>query len=99
MRTTRSTRRNHILSSLIGTALMLPVQEGSLLWGTWQRVILVEAASSRALSSVRKRVAEPAVAAMNFPAGLIRRVRMLVTFCTPQVFRNRFELAFAFHFH
>jgi secondary thiamine-phosphate synthase enzyme len=33
---------DHILSSLIGTALTLPVQEGSLLLGTWQRVILVE---------------------------------------------------------
>src|SRR5579872_328954 len=33
---------DHILSSLIGTALTLPVKEGSLLLGTWQRVILVE---------------------------------------------------------
>jgi secondary thiamine-phosphate synthase enzyme len=32
----------HILSSLIGTALTLPVEEGSLVLGTWQRVILVE---------------------------------------------------------
>lgn len=33
---------DHILSSLIGTALTLPVTEGSLVLGTWQRVILVE---------------------------------------------------------
>lgn len=33
---------DHILSSLIGTALSLPVESGSLLLGTWQRVILVE---------------------------------------------------------
>lgn len=33
---------DHILSSIIGTALTLPVQEGSLVLGTWQRVILVE---------------------------------------------------------
>jgi secondary thiamine-phosphate synthase enzyme len=33
---------DHILSSIIGTALTLPVHEGSLVLGTWQRVILVE---------------------------------------------------------
>ena len=33
---------DHILSSLIGTALTLPVENGALLLGTWQRVILVE---------------------------------------------------------
>ncbi len=33
---------DHILSSLIGTALTLPVLEGALVLGTWQRVILVE---------------------------------------------------------
>jgi secondary thiamine-phosphate synthase enzyme len=33
---------DHILSSLVGTALTLPVQEGALVLGTWQRVILVE---------------------------------------------------------
>ncbi len=33
---------DHVLSSLIGTALTLPVQSGSLILGTWQRVILVE---------------------------------------------------------
>jgi secondary thiamine-phosphate synthase enzyme len=33
---------DHILSSLLGTALTVPVHEGSLLLGTWQRVIFVE---------------------------------------------------------
>ncbi len=33
---------DHILSSIIGTALTLPVEGGSLVLGTWQRVILVE---------------------------------------------------------
>jgi secondary thiamine-phosphate synthase enzyme len=33
---------DHILSSLIGTALTLPVESGSLVLGTWQRIILVE---------------------------------------------------------
>jgi secondary thiamine-phosphate synthase enzyme len=33
---------DHILSSLLGTALTLPVEIGSLVLGTWQRVILVE---------------------------------------------------------
>lgn len=33
---------DHILSSLIGTGLALPVESGSLVLGTWQRVILVE---------------------------------------------------------
>lgn len=33
---------DHILSSLIGAALTLPVHSGSLILGTWQRVILVE---------------------------------------------------------
>ena len=33
---------DHILSSLIGSSLTLPVESGSLVLGTWQRVILVE---------------------------------------------------------
>jgi secondary thiamine-phosphate synthase enzyme len=33
---------DHILSSLIGTALTLSVDAGSLVLGTWQRVILIE---------------------------------------------------------
>lgn len=33
---------DHILSSLIGTALTLPVDQGSLVLGTWQRIVLIE---------------------------------------------------------
>ncbi len=33
---------NHILSALIGTSLALPVADGRLVLGTWQRVVLVE---------------------------------------------------------
>jgi secondary thiamine-phosphate synthase enzyme len=33
---------DHILSTLIGTELMLPVESGALVLGTWQRIILVE---------------------------------------------------------
>ncbi len=33
---------DHILSSLIGTALTLPVESGALVLGAWQRIILVE---------------------------------------------------------
>jgi len=33
---------DHILSAMIGTALTLPVESGSLVLGTWQRVILIE---------------------------------------------------------
>ena len=33
---------DHILSSLIGTALTLPVESGALVLGAWQRVVLVE---------------------------------------------------------
>ncbi|AXC11012.1 hypothetical protein ACPOL_1666 [Acidisarcina polymorpha] len=33
---------DHILSSLIGAAASVPVEDGTLVLGTWQRVILVE---------------------------------------------------------
>jgi len=33
---------DHILSSLIGTALPVPVENGILVLGTWQRIILIE---------------------------------------------------------
>jgi secondary thiamine-phosphate synthase enzyme len=33
---------DHILSSLIGTSLLVPVKSGKLLLGQWQRIILVE---------------------------------------------------------
>ncbi len=33
---------DHILSSLIGTSLTIPVENGLLVLGTWQRVVLIE---------------------------------------------------------
>ena len=33
---------DHILSALVGTSLSLIVEEGSLVLGTWQRVVLIE---------------------------------------------------------
>jgi secondary thiamine-phosphate synthase enzyme len=33
---------DHIMSTILGSALTIPVQSGSLVLGTWQRVILVE---------------------------------------------------------
>ena len=33
---------DHILSALIGVTLTLPVKDGKLLLGTWQRLILIE---------------------------------------------------------
>ena len=33
---------DHILSALIGTSVSLIVEEGALLLGTWQRVVLIE---------------------------------------------------------
>jgi secondary thiamine-phosphate synthase enzyme len=33
---------DHILSALIGTSASVPVEKGSLVLGTWQRVILLE---------------------------------------------------------
>jgi secondary thiamine-phosphate synthase enzyme len=39
----------HIMSSIIGPSVAVPVQNGSLVLGTWQRVVLVE------LSGPRKR--------------------------------------------
>jgi secondary thiamine-phosphate synthase enzyme len=33
---------DHILSSLIGTSLSVPVDDGELLLGTWQRIVLLE---------------------------------------------------------
>ena len=39
---------DHILSSMIGTSVSVPVDEGRLVLGTWQRVILVELDGPRA---------------------------------------------------
>lgn len=33
---------DHILSSIIGASLTIPVQDGRLVLGTWQRIVLVE---------------------------------------------------------
>ena len=33
---------DHILSSLIGASVLLPVEQGKLVLGTWQRVVLFE---------------------------------------------------------
>lgn len=33
---------DHILSTLIGTSISIPVKDGKLILGTWQRVVLVE---------------------------------------------------------
>jgi len=33
---------DHILSSLIGTSLLIPVKNSQLVLGTWQRVVLIE---------------------------------------------------------
>ncbi len=33
---------DHILSTLIGTSLTVPVQNGTLVLGSWQRIVLVE---------------------------------------------------------
>lgn len=33
---------DHILSALIGTSTSLPFEDGQLLLGTWQRVVLIE---------------------------------------------------------
>lgn len=38
---------DHILSSLIGPSLIVPVEEGSLCLGTWQRVVLIEFSGPR----------------------------------------------------
>lgn len=32
----------HLVSSIIGPSVMIPVHEGQLLLGTWQRIILIE---------------------------------------------------------
>ncbi|OGZ60925.1 MAG: hypothetical protein A2919_00150 [Candidatus Spechtbacteria bacterium RIFCSPLOWO2_01_FULL_43_12] len=37
----------HILSSIIGQSLFIPVQNGKLILGTWQRIILIELSGPR----------------------------------------------------
>ena len=38
---------DHILSSLIGTSLTIPIEDGRLTLGTWQRVVLLEFSGPR----------------------------------------------------
>jgi secondary thiamine-phosphate synthase enzyme len=38
---------DHILSALIGTTLSVPIENGALVLGTWQRVVLVEFSGPR----------------------------------------------------
>lgn len=38
---------DHILSSLIGTSLTVPVEDGKLVLGTWQRIVLIEFSGPR----------------------------------------------------
>lgn len=33
---------DHILSSVIGTSLSVPIDKGNLMLGTWQRIVLIE---------------------------------------------------------
>ena len=37
----------HIMSSIIGSSLTIPIQDGSFILGTWQRVVLVELSGPR----------------------------------------------------
>jgi secondary thiamine-phosphate synthase enzyme len=48
---------DHILSALIGTSLMLPVENGQLILGTWQRVVLIELNGPRQRQIVFRTVA------------------------------------------
>ena len=38
---------DHILSALIGTSLTLPIEDGQLVLGQWQRVVLIEFSGPR----------------------------------------------------
>jgi secondary thiamine-phosphate synthase enzyme len=38
---------DHILSTLIGSSLLVPIENGGLILGTWQRVVLVEFSGPR----------------------------------------------------
>jgi secondary thiamine-phosphate synthase enzyme len=48
---------DHILSALIGTSVALPVERGSLILGTWQRLVLMEFDGPRERQSVLSLVA------------------------------------------
>ena len=49
---------DHILSALIGTSLTLIVEEGTLLLGTWQRVVLIELDGPRERQIAMRLIAE-----------------------------------------
>ena len=49
---------DHILSALIGTSVAVPVDQGELVLGTWQRVILVELDGTRKRDIVLAVIAE-----------------------------------------
>jgi secondary thiamine-phosphate synthase enzyme len=49
---------DHILSALIGTSVAVPVDQGELVLGTWQRVILVELDGPRKRDIVLAVIAE-----------------------------------------
>jgi len=38
---------DHIMSSIIGPSLAMPIENGKLVLGTWQRVILIELSGPR----------------------------------------------------
>ncbi len=50
---------DHILSALIGTSVALPFENGKLLLGTWQRVVLIELDGPRAREIVVSVTREP----------------------------------------
>jgi len=43
---------DHILSSIVGSSLVLPVEDGRLVLGTWQRIVLVELDGPRSLTVI-----------------------------------------------
>jgi secondary thiamine-phosphate synthase enzyme len=49
---------DHILSALIGTSVAVPVSEGKMLLGTWQRIVLVELDGPRDRTVVLTMLAE-----------------------------------------
>ena len=49
---------DHILSSLIGTSVALPVKNGELMLGTWQRIVVVELDGPRQREAVLTLVPE-----------------------------------------
>lgn len=50
---------DHILSAIIGTSLTIPVKDGKLYLGSWQRVVLVELDGPREREIVVQTVGQP----------------------------------------